>query len=200
LERELSLLDGPARAARLDEVLSDRALESLLALPRVAIVGIPNVGKSTLANELFAQERSITADLPGTTRDWVGEIANLDGLAVMLIDTPGQRDTSDPLEDAAIHLSASVVRKADLVVVILDATQPLGAQQSLVEKHPSALVVVNKSDRPPAWDIGLHALHTVATTGAGVDILRRSIRRHFHCDGIDPHRPRAWTPRQRQMK
>jgi hypothetical protein len=75
--------------------LADRSLWWLLHPPRVAIVGVANVGKSTLANQLFAQARSITADFPGTTRDWVGEMANLDGLMVMLVDTPGLRETSD---------------------------------------------------------------------------------------------------------
>ena len=55
----------------------------------VAIVGPPNVGKSTLANRLFGQARSITADQPGTTRDWVGGVADIVGLAVTLVDTPG---------------------------------------------------------------------------------------------------------------
>ncbi len=72
--------------AEAQAVLEDRSLWWLLHPPRVAIAGAPNVGKSTLANQLFAQERSIAADIPGTTRDWVGEMANIDGLAVMLVD------------------------------------------------------------------------------------------------------------------
>src|SRR5206468_1554210 len=82
----------------LSAILGDVALHHLLHPPRVAIIGSANVGKSTIANQLFGQERSITADLEGTTRDWVGEIANIDGLAVMLIDTPGIRQTSDAIE------------------------------------------------------------------------------------------------------
>ena len=92
-------------AAAIGRILADRSLDHLLHPPRVAIVGAPNVGKSTLANQLFAQERSITADLPGTTRDWVGEIANIDGLAVTLVDTPGVRDTADAIEREAIDRS-----------------------------------------------------------------------------------------------
>ena len=72
-------------------MLADESLWWMLNLPQVAIVGEPNVGKSTLANRLFGQERSITADVAGTTRDWVGEMANIDGLAVELVDTPGVR-------------------------------------------------------------------------------------------------------------
>ncbi len=69
----------------------DRSLCALLNPPRVAIVGVPNSGKSTLANRFFGQDRAIVADLPGTTRDWVGEFADINGLVVMLVDTPGQR-------------------------------------------------------------------------------------------------------------
>src|SRR5690606_12064877 len=106
---------------------------------------------STLANQLFAQERSITADLPGTTRDWVGEIANLDGLAVMLIDTPGLRMTDDLVEREAIERSGQQVRAADLVVVVLDASVPAAEQLAHRQAHPNALIVVNKCDRA-AWD------------------------------------------------
>ncbi|HMB96724.1 MAG TPA: GTPase, partial [Tepidisphaeraceae bacterium] len=75
-------------------ILEDRSLWWMLHPPRVAIVGIPNAGKSTLANQLFGKQRSITANLPGTTRDWVADFANLDGLPIHLLDTPGLRSSS----------------------------------------------------------------------------------------------------------
>src|SRR5260370_980944 len=81
---------------------------------RRAVAGLPNVGKSTVANQLFAEERSITADVAGTTRDWVGEIANIDGLAVVLVDTPGIREASDPIEKVVIERSDTELRGADL--------------------------------------------------------------------------------------
>ena len=77
--------DNAQRRAALD----DLSLAHLLHPPTVAIVGIANVGKSTLANQLFGRQRAIVADHPGTTRDWVGEEADLGGLIVKLIDTPG---------------------------------------------------------------------------------------------------------------
>ena len=107
------------------EMLADKALWWLLHPPRIAIIGKPNVGKSTLANRLFGQERSITADVPGTTRDWVGEMANVNGLAVMLLDTPGTRDSDDPLEQAAIAQSQHETREIDLRIWVLDATSRL---------------------------------------------------------------------------
>ena len=69
-------------------MLKDMTLWRLLHPPKIAIVGEPNVGESTLANRLFGQQRSITADVPGTTRDWVGEMADIGGLAAMLIEYP----------------------------------------------------------------------------------------------------------------
>jgi tRNA modification GTPase len=182
--------------------LADRSLIHLLHPPRVAIVGAANVGKSTLANQLFAQERSITADRPGTTRDWVGEIANLDGLAVLLVDTPGVRQTDDAIERAAIERSGRVVEQADLVVVVLDATRSLEPEQApLLRRHPDAIRVVNKADQLAAPGAGeWPGTRTVATTGQGVGPLRAAIRRRFLGDEpFDPARPRWWTERQRKL-
>jgi tRNA modification GTPase len=182
------------------QVADDHALWWLLHPPRVAIVGAPNVGKSTLANQLFAQQLSITADVPGTTRDWVGEIANLDGLAVMLLDTPGVRQTDDPIERTAIARSREQVGRADLIIVVLDATRPLAEQSDLLVAHPDALRIANKVDRPPAWDVSTHSdFQTIATTAGGIDALRSAIRERFGCESIAPQRPRWWTQRQREI-
>jgi small GTP-binding protein len=182
-------------------VLADRSLHWLLHPPRVAIIGIPNVGKSTLANCLFAQERVITADLPGTTRDWVGEIANVDGLPVMLVDTPGLREATDEIEREAIERSREQVTAADLVVLVLDPTQPhVPAQAALESEYPRGLRVVNKSDRHPLWTSSAEVFPTVATTGQGVEAVRAAIRGQFI--GPEPFvvdQPRCWTPRQREM-
>lgn len=182
---------GPT-AETIERVLHDDCLTKMLNPPRVAIVGAPNVGKSTLANQLFAQQRSITGDVPGTTRDWVGEIANIDGLAVMLVDTPGVRETGDEIEREAIARSGrDVVRGADLIVYVIDAGAPF-----VPATRNAVLRVLNKTDRgiPEGltYDVG-----TVATTGQGVDELRRAIRAGLACDDLDPARPRVWTQRQR---
>lgn len=189
--------------AEISAILADRGLYWLLHPPRVAIVGAPNVGKSTLANRLFARDRVITADMPGTTRDWVGEIANLDGLAVMLVDTPGIRQTDDAIEAEAIARSGEQIVAADLVVVVLDVTRPMeGEQADVLEAWPDALRVVNKIDtQAPAWDLTLvGGVRTVGTTGQGVDDLRRTIRSRFGLvPGMDEKWPRWWTPRQKQV-
>lgn len=183
-------------------ILADQSLRFLLHPPRVAIIGAPNVGKSTLANRLFAQERIITADMPGTTRDWVGEIANLDGLAVMLVDTPGIRQTDDPIETEAIARSGAQIQSADLVVVVLDASRALeGEQASVLEAWPDALRVVNKTDAASAWDMTLiGGVKTIGTTGEGIDELRQSIRSRFGITiGFDEKSPRWWTDRQKRI-
>jgi tRNA modification GTPase len=171
--------------------------------PRVAIVGAPNVGKSTLANQLFARAQSITADLPGTTRDWVGAEANLDGLIVTLLDTPGLRDTTDGIEHQAIQTSQRQIAAADLVVLVLDPTQPRDPGQTDLlarfGRDDRVLRVVNKSDRPALWKMNESAIATVATSGAGIDNLRRAIRACFQCDAIDESRPRCWTARQQDL-
>ena len=186
----------------IERMLGDPTLRYLLHPPTVAIVGAPNVGKSTLANQLFAQERSITADMPGTTRDWVGELANIDGLPVMLVDTPGLRVTEDPIERLAIDGSRKEVDRAELVLLVLDATRRLeGEQAALLDRFDRALQVVNKCDQAPAWKSeSIGAIRTVATSGVGLDGLRRAIVRHFcGAEEIDICRPYCWTDRQREI-
>jgi len=181
--------------------LADRSLWWLLHPPRVAIVGVANVGKSTLANQLFARERSITADVPGTTRDWVGEMANLDGLMVILMDTPGLRETSDGIEREAIERSGAEVGRADLVVVVVDPTQDAREQVELARKYAGAIIVANKKDRPAAWDVVAYfkgVIGTVATSGEGIEELKSEIRRRFGCEKMDVKWARWWTERQRR--
>jgi tRNA modification GTPase len=199
------LLAQPKAWAKLSEhspqkILEDQSLKWLLSLPRVAIIGPPNVGKSTLANQLFGQERSITADIPGTTRDWVGEVANINGLAVTLLDTPGRRASNDPIEQAAITASLPLAAAADLVVIVLDQSLVIGEEgQSLLGEFPDALNVANKADLPSAWDAAkIGALRTIANAG-DVDILRSAILHRFKCENLIIDQPRCWTDRQRQL-
>jgi small GTP-binding protein len=190
---------APAIDAR--AVLADGSLWWLLHPPQVAIVGAANVGKSTLANQLFAQERSITADLPGTTRDWVGEIANLDGLAVRPVYTPGIRATTDAIENQAIARSGGVIEQSDWVVLVLDASRALeGEQETLLKRWPTALRVINQVDRAAAWDLReIDAVQTVAIRGHGVDELRNKIREHFGIRDEATANPKWWTLRQREI-
>lgn len=188
---------GELTKQRIEQIVDDETLWQMLHPLRCAIVGIPNAGKSTLANQLFGQERSITADIPGTTRDWVGDMANIDGLPVHLLDTPGQRQSADAIEQAAIARSLHEIESADLIIVVLDPAQPLEPEQSdLRRRYPQGLVVVNKIDLPRSWDPGaLDAVQTVASAGTGIDALRRRILAHFKIR--NDLSPRWWTQRQR---
>lgn len=191
---------GPT-AAELAVIGDDPSGRWLLASPAVAIVGPPNVGKSTLANALFGRPRVIVADLPGTTRDWVGDAADVGGLGVTLVDTPGVRETADPIEAAAIRLARPVVAAADLVVLVLDGSAPLAAaERALLAEHPDAVRVANKADRPAAWDPAeLGCVATVATAAGGVAAVAAAVRRRFGCEPLETDGPRWWTERQRRL-
>ncbi len=122
------LLAQPARWRRfdstwteLDEARSAR-LRRLLEPPRVAVVGRPNIGKSTLLNALVGRCRAVVADAPGTTRDWVGARVDLGGLVVDWIDTPGLRCTTDAVEAASIEQARQVISQADLLIAAADPT------------------------------------------------------------------------------
>lgn len=151
----------------------------------VAIVGKPNVGKSSLLNALLRENRAIVTDIPGTTRDTIEEPVTLGGLAVRLIDTAGIRETADVVEREGISRAERAISKADLVLVVLDGSAPLeAADRQVLALAPSgaALAVVNKRDRmagdEPPWIGELGPLPHVAIsalTGDGLPSLEQSI-------------------------
>lgn len=191
----------PENAGEIDAMIKDITLRRLLEPASVALVGLPNAGKSTLANQLFGQKRSIVADVPGTTRDWVGHEANLDGVIVKLIDTPGRRDTADAIESAAIESSRPVVGRADVVVIVADGSRSPADHESLFMDHPKALIALNKSDLAvDAWlDYPARFVPVVATIGEGVQTLVASIREELGFGGFDPSCARVWTKRQIEL-
>lgn len=181
----------PADDARM---AADRALYWLLHPPTVAIVGAANAGKSTLANRLIGHDRSIVADMPGTTRDWVGERVDLEGLPILLADTPGIRATDDAIEHAAIVQSAEQIHAADCIVLVLDATRPLeGEQRALIDRFTDAIRVINKCDAPPAFDLNsIDAIRCIATAGQGENELIAAVHKHFSVYEFDMTVPRRW--------
>jgi small GTP-binding protein len=187
-------IKGPLDAAA---ILEDQTLWRLLHPPQIAIVGEPNVGKSTLANWLFGAERSITANVPGTTRDWVGEMADIAGMPALLLDTPGHRETDDAIERAAIVASEKKIAQSDLIIIVLDATrQP----QILLPVTGKKITVVNKIDQPVAWDFhAANAVEISAKTGHGIDKLHSAIHREMGITDWDEHRLRWWTDPQRVL-
>jgi tRNA modification GTPase len=144
---------------------------------QIAIVGRPNVGKSSLFNALVGAERAIVTPVAGTTRDLVTESVDLLGLRTTLIDSAGVRQSTDPVEREGVERARAAARVADLSLVVVDRSSPWDASDEEILAAPGAgrhLLVANKSDLPPAWQRA-DAVNVSATTGAGVDELRARI-------------------------
>ena len=147
----------------------------------LAIVGRPNVGKSSLFNRLVERERAIVTATPGTTRDLVTETVALGGIPLKLIDTAGIRHSTDEAESIGIRKSREALSEADMVLVVMDCTCDLSPEdQELVRacENRRALAVANKADLPGARPLdvdGLRVFRTSALTGEGMDGLRQEI-------------------------
>ena len=164
----------------------------------LAIVGRPNVGKSSLFNCLVERERAIVTATPGTTRDLVSETVAIGGIPVKLVDTAGIRRALDEAESIGIRKSMEALAEADLVLVVLDASQPPAIEDADLLEHVEgrlAIVVENKCDLSPDH-VGAGVLtcpaerssaeaprvRTSAITGAGIPELRHEILRHVGGD------------------
>jgi tRNA modification GTPase len=157
----------------------------------LAIVGRPNVGKSSLFNRLVERERAIVTALPGTTRDLVSETVALQGIPVKLVDTAGIRRALDEAESIGIRKSMEALADADLVLVVLDGSQGATVEDEELLQQVSgrcAIAVANKADladgRGATFDRGsLPVVSTSALTGAGIPELRAEILRQVGGDG-----------------
>jgi tRNA modification GTPase len=158
----------------------------------LAIVGRPNVGKSSLFNRLVERERAIVTASPGTTRDLVSETVAIGGIPIKLVDTAGIRRALDEAESIGIQKSMEALADADLVLVVCDASQPLAEEdQRLLSQaqERAAIVVENKCDlmhrartTEQSSANGNRAVRTSATTGQGIAELRNEILRHVTGD------------------
>ncbi len=150
----------------------------------VAIVGKPNVGKSSLFNALVRVGRAIVTPVPGTTRDLVVERVDIDGFAIELVDTAGLRATADEVEREGVARARQASSIAELVLVVLDGSEPLDdVDYEVLRETVGArrLIVSNKSDLPPAHNAE-HAdpsVNVSSKSGAGIDSLRTMIRREL---------------------
>ncbi len=137
----------------------------------LAIVGQPNVGKSSLFNRLLEQDRAIITEIPGTTRDLISESANIGGIPVKLMDTAGIRESSDRIEALGIERSREAMADADLILVVVDGSKPLtDADRALMKGR--YLLAANKADLGLVIDEGIPVS---AVTGQGIDRLREAI-------------------------
>lgn len=150
----------------------------------VAIVGRPNVGKSSLFNALLGHERAIVTDIAGTTRDQINERLSINGIPVSLIDTAGQRNTSDIVESIGVQRAKQTMSDADLVVVLLDGSLPITNEDLELISHTDSLnrvIAINKSDLESNLQsvINVSSVQVSAKTGEGLDDLKNNITEPF---------------------
>ena len=150
---------------------------------RAAIVGRPNVGKSTLLNALLRTERAIVTPIPGTTRDTLEETMNLRGIPLVLVDTAGIAATEDLIERLGVERSREALRRADLALLVVDGSEPLTEADreiaGLVGQRP-AILVINKNDLPQVvteLDLLPDAprVRISALTGEGLETLEEAM-------------------------
>jgi tRNA modification GTPase len=185
-EDDISVAPPEEILRRIDPVLAAvRALISSFAYGKLvhqgftlAIVGRPNVGKSSLFNRLLEQDRAIVTDVPGTTRDLVSEIAVIEGIPVRFVDTAGIRAGQDVVEKLGIERSYQAMADADLTVVVFDLSAPLDAADvqliARAQQQGKSLLAGNKCDLTVYAEV-TGALRVSALTGEGLSDLRRAI-------------------------
>jgi tRNA modification GTPase len=145
----------------------------------LAIVGRPNVGKSSLFNRLLEQDRAIVTEIPGTTRDLVSEVASIDGIPVKFVDTAGIRAGQDIVETLGIERSYQAMADADVTLVVFDLAAPSGAEDvALLERaklQGRYVLVGNKTDLARVAEMPDEFVAVSAITGEGIENLRRKI-------------------------
>jgi tRNA modification GTPase len=153
---------------------------------KVAVVGRPNVGKSSLMNCLIQKDRAIVTSIPGTTRDLIEETLNVQGIPVIITDTAGLHETNDPIEVIGISKAHESINQADLILFMIEAVSPITREdKQIYQKYQNRkmILVINKIDllgdkerfdMPPSWNscpqIRISALYNL-----GVDELKKLI-------------------------
>ncbi|MEY8538875.1 tRNA uridine-5-carboxymethylaminomethyl(34) synthesis GTPase MnmE [Lactococcus muris] len=179
----------------------EQLLETLLATAkrgkilreglRTAIIGRPNVGKSSLLNQLLREEKAIVTDIAGTTRDVITEFANIGGVPLELIDTAGIRETEDVVEKIGVERSQKALEEADLVLLVLDASSPLTPKDlELLELSSSTnrIVLLNKTDLPEKIELEklpADFIRISALKNENLDAVEKQIRALFFSGEIE---------------
>lgn len=186
-EEDLPPLDGKALLAALQAVRQELLAlvadgergEALRSGLRVALVGRPNVGKSSLLNRLSRRERAIVTDLPGTTRDLLESEIVLEGVPITLLDTAGIRSTKDAVEQLGIARSEEALASADVVLLVVDGHAGWTADDAaLMDRIPAGvprLVVANKSDLPAGLSATPADVRLSALDGSGEEALVQAL-------------------------
>lgn len=199
-EEDLPPLDEAVVIAQLEQVLAEvsRILatadrgELLRSGLKVAIVGRPNVGKSSLLNAWSKSDRAIVTDLPGTTRDVVESQLVVGGIPVQVLDTAGIRETSDQVEIIGVERSHRAAQQADLILLTIDAsTGWTKADDAIYQQvqHRPLILVINKIDLAPNSNPNLpeqikHIIKAAAALNQGIDNLEKAILQTIHLDHL----------------
>lgn len=179
----------------------EQLLETLLATAkrgkilreglRTAIIGRPNVGKSSLLNQLLREEKAIVTDIAGTTRDVITEFANIGGVPLELIDTAGIRETEDVVEKIGVERSQKALEEADLVLLVLDASSPLTPKDLELLELSSAtnrIILLNKTDLPEKIELKKlpeDFIRISALKNENLDAVEKQIRALFFSGEIE---------------
>ena len=158
---------------------------------KVAIIGEPNVGKSTLLNALLDDDRAIVSDIPGTTRDTIEDTAAIDGILVRFIDTAGLRQSDDPIEAAGIERSRKAAQEADVMIYVKDATDHKSTP-NIPDTQATIIVALNKCDLLDHINLSTYQqlntsiaqhINISAKTGTGLKALKQAIVAPFKTVG-----------------
>lgn len=196
VEDDLDPLNLKAHLSTIDKTISRlRSLASSYNVGKIirdgvklALIGRPNVGKSSIFNCLLGRDRAIVTHLPGTTRDTLHETLSINGIPVHLIDTAGIRETDDLVEQLGVERTRTAITEADLVIAVLDAQERLSQEElDLLREFPVNLYLINKCDlesRLPETVVDSLAerhelIHVSALTGMGIDDLKDAIARQI---------------------
>lgn len=179
----------------------EQLLETLLATAkrgkilreglRTAIIGRPNVGKSSLLNQLLREEKAIVTDIAGTTRDVITEFANIGGVPLELIDTAGIRETENVVEKIGVERSQKALEEADLVLLVLDASSPLTPKDLELLELSSAtnrIILLNKTDLPEKIELEKlpeDFIRISALKNENLDAVEKQIRALFFSGEIE---------------
>lgn len=212
-DEEIDDLSDDAIAQSIDKAI--RALQALLARfdsgkvilngVDTAIVGKPNVGKSTLMNVLVGAEKSIVTDIAGTTRDIVEETVTVGNVVLRLSDTAGIRDTADTVERIGVERARKKIENAALILALFDNSAPLTAADTdlfALCKGKKAIAVVNKTDLDGAWDTKIldtvfnKVIYISAKENTGVENLEKAIEETLGTADFDPSAATLMNERQ----
>lgn len=171
-----------------------------------AIVGKPNVGKSTLMNMLSKEKRSIVTDIAGTTRDVIENTVNFAGLNLILADTAGIRQTEDTVEGVGVELAKERLSSAQLVLAVFDSSEELDNNDKEILSLLSpdnTVIVLNKTDKAKRIDeelfVGFKTVYISAKNSEGEEELEKAVREITVADSIDPAAAVLLSERQRDL-